>query len=191
VLLHTSHHLQADLEESDGVQEPCGLDREEFHEAFCVFSNDSDLLLTTTSVLHPFLKSLGLRDRSLDAVANDAKQGGNHSISEDALFAIVTQHVCRLKESWPSHPDVLKAFRVFDSEGVGFIKVTLLKRFLVQAQLEVDDSVCEYGQLSLGNIKLLLLIFLHPVERLIHENCQIDGDDLINYEGGCGQMCNC
>ena len=73
--------------------------------------------------------------------------GGNHSISEDTLFAIVTQHVCRLKESWPSHPDVLKAFRVFDSEGVGFIKVTLLKRFLVQAQLEVDDSVCEYGQL--------------------------------------------
>jgi len=32
-----------------------------------------------------------------------------------------------------------------------------------------------------------LLTFLHPVERLIHENCQIDGDDLINYEGGCGQ----
>ena len=33
---------------------------------------------------------------------------------------------------------------MFDTEGVGFIKVTMLKRFLVQAQLEVDESVCKY-----------------------------------------------
>ena len=33
---------------------------------------------------------------------------------------------------------------MFDSEGVGFIKVTMLKRFLVNAQLEVDDASCEY-----------------------------------------------
>ena len=49
-----------------------------------------------------------------------------------------------LADPWPSHRDVLRAFHVFDSEGVGFIKVTLLKRFLVQAQLDVDDSACKF-----------------------------------------------
>ena len=45
--------------------------------------------------------------------------------------------------SWPGDEDVKRAFRVFDSEGLGFIKVTLLKRFLVQAQLGVEDAECE------------------------------------------------
>ncbi len=48
-----------------------------------------------------------------------------------------------MKSSWPSHGDVIRAFEVFDTEGVGFIKVTLLKRFLVQAQLDVDEAVCK------------------------------------------------
>ena len=72
---------------------------------------------------------------------------GSHShglISKDELHGIITHSGFQLDEAWPSHHDVLKAFRVFDSEGLGFIKVTLLKKFLVQAQLEVDDSVCEY-----------------------------------------------
>lgn len=71
---------------------------------------------------------------------------GSHShglISKDELHGIITRNGFQLDEPWPSHHDVLKAFRVFDSEGLGFIKVTLLKKFLVQAQLEVDDSVCE------------------------------------------------
>ena len=59
------------------------------------------------------------------------------------MHDIITRNGFQLDEPWPSHHDVLKAFRVFDSEGLGFIKVTLLKKFLVQAQLEVDDSVCE------------------------------------------------
>ena len=49
----------------------------------------------------------------------------------------------RPASSWPGDEDVKRAFRVFDSEGLGFIKVTLLKRFLVQAQLGVEDAVCE------------------------------------------------
>ena len=48
-----------------------------------------------------------------------------------------------LAAAWPGDEDSKRAFRVFDSEGLGFIKVTLLKRFLVQAQLGVDDAVCE------------------------------------------------
>ena len=67
----------------------------------------------------------------------------NHTIQEDQLEQIVTQYARSLKDPWPSHDDVLKAFQVFDSEGVGFIKVTMLKRFLVNAQLEVDDTNCE------------------------------------------------
>lgn len=49
-----------------------------------------------------------------------------------------------LAPAWPGDEDAKRAFRVFDSEGLGFIKVTLLKRFLVQAQLGVEDAVCEF-----------------------------------------------
>ncbi len=65
------------------------------------------------------------------------------TVTESQLHEIVVQHVASLNKPWPSDRDVLRAFKVFDSEGLGFIKVTLLKRFLVQAQLEVEDSVCE------------------------------------------------
>ena len=50
-----------------------------------------------------------------------------------------------LATNWPGDEDVKRAFRVFDSEGLGFIKVTLLKRFLVQSQLGVDDAICKFG----------------------------------------------
>ncbi len=65
-------------------------------------------------------------------------------IREGKLSEIVFRHLPSLKSDWPSHGDALKAFQVFDSEGVGFIKVTMLKRFLVQAQLDVEESVCKY-----------------------------------------------
>ena len=65
-------------------------------------------------------------------------------IAEGSLRGIAARHVASLEKEWPQDRDVLQAFRVFDSEGVGFIKVTLLKRFLVQAQLDVEDGVREY-----------------------------------------------
>lgn len=64
-------------------------------------------------------------------------------MSRDELRTIVHESIPSITHPWPSDDDVKRAFRVFDSEGLGFIKVTLLKRFLVQAQLGVDDSVCE------------------------------------------------
>ena len=82
--------------------------------------------------------------------------------------------------SWPGDEDVKRAFRVFDSEGLGFIKVTLLKRFLVQAQLGVEDAECECVWCTPC---CELVCALAAVERLIREHCHIDGDDLINYEG--------
>ncbi len=91
-----------------------------------------------------------------------------------------------LSDPWPSDRDVLRAFKAFDSEGLGFIKVTLLKRFLVQAQLDVEDSVCEFIY-TLHNCKRyhhdIYWTHTYTVERLIRDNCTIDGDDLINYEG--------
>jgi hypothetical protein len=82
--------------------------------------------------------------------------------------------------TWPGDEDVKRAFRVFDSEGLGFIKVTLLKRFLVQAQLGVEDAVCEY---YVTQHFLMTTWYFPTVEHLIREHCHIDGDDLINYEG--------
>ena len=90
-------------------------------------------------------RSLGLRVEASNELVMKIKDAASHShtIRKEKLRQIVTQHVRTLRDPWPSHKDVLKAFQVFDSEGVGFIKVTMLKRFLVQAQLDVDDSVCE------------------------------------------------
>jgi Ca2+-binding EF-hand superfamily protein len=81
-----------------------------------------------------------------------------HSVTKEQLLEVVAP---ALATNWPGDEDVKRAFRVFDSEGLGFIKVTLLKRFLVQSQLGVDDAI---------------------LEQLIREHCHIDGDDLINYE---------
>ena len=82
-------------------------------------------------------------DGSSELVSAIKDKAVNHTIQEDQLEQIVSQYCHSLKDPWPSHEDVLKAFQVFDSEGVGFIKVTMLKRFLVNAQLEVDDTNCE------------------------------------------------
>lgn len=41
---------------------------------------------------------------------------------------------------WPSHLDVLEAFRVFDHEGQGYIKTSQLKKLMQSAQLGVDEN---------------------------------------------------
>lgn len=43
---------------------------------------------------------------------------------------------------WPSDEDVLKAFSVFDQDGNGSIPVQQLKRFLLQAQLDIPEEEC-------------------------------------------------
>ena len=74
----------------------------------------------------------------------EIKDNSHHNtISEEPLRNILSNYIPSLAQSWPAHNDVLRAFKVFDTEGVGFIKVTMLKRFLVQSQLEVDESVCK------------------------------------------------
>lgn len=74
---------------------------------------------------------------------SEIKNSHHSTIGEIPLKALLAKHVPTLNESWPAHNDVLRAFKVFDTEGVGFIKVTMLKRFLVQSQLEVDENVCK------------------------------------------------
>ena len=64
-----------------------------------------------------------------------------HSVTKEQLLEVVAP---ALGTNWPGDEDVKRAFRVFDSEGLGFIKVTLLKRFLVQSQLGVDDAICKF-----------------------------------------------
>ena len=44
---------------------------------------------------------------------------------------------------WPSHLDVLEAFRVFDHEGQGYIKTSQLKKLMQSAQLGVDENASE------------------------------------------------
>ena len=87
-------------------------------------------------------RSLGIRtDPSGPLVAHIKESSDHGSIQEPQLRGILKKFFPTLKESWPSHGDVLRAFQVFDTEGVGFIKVTMLKRFLVQAQLDIDEAV--------------------------------------------------
>lgn len=89
-------------------------------------------------------RSLGIKVEPGSALVAEIKEKSHHNaISEDSLKQILTKFIPSLAESWPAHNDVLRAFKVFDTEGVGFIKVTMLKRFLVQSQLDVDESVCK------------------------------------------------
>lgn len=55
---------------------------------------------------------------------------------------LVTQHTNKEWE-WPSNDDVITAFSVFDQEGLGFIPVQQLKRFLLQAQLGFQEEECK------------------------------------------------
>ena len=41
---------------------------------------------------------------------------------------------------WPSHLDVIEAFRVFDHEGQGSIKTSQLKKLMQSAQMGVDED---------------------------------------------------
>lgn len=41
---------------------------------------------------------------------------------------------------WPSHDEVIEAFRVFDHEGQGYIKTSQLKKLMQSAQLGVDEN---------------------------------------------------
>ncbi len=87
-----------------------------------------------------------MRVESTDPLVVDIRRAATDSknlIKEGPLQDIIFRYHPSLKSDWPSHQDALKAFQVFDSEGVGFIKVTMLKRFLVQAQLDVEESVCK------------------------------------------------
>jgi Ca2+-binding EF-hand superfamily protein len=149
--------------DTDVVTSAVGLDEREFGESFRVFSStgssDNRSIAKTNSVLVPFLKSLGLRD-NVETIVQRIKDTypTGHSVTKEQLLEVVAP---ALATNWPGDEDVKRAFRVFDSEGLGFIKVTLLKRFLVQSQLGVDDAI---------------------LEQLIREHCHIDGDDLINYE---------
>ena len=63
----------------------------------------------------------------------------------DNLESVVKEVISELY--WPSDSDVIAAFEVFDQEGLGYIPVQQLKRFLLQAQLGFrDEKECEYRQ---------------------------------------------
>ena len=95
-------------------------------------------------------RSLGIKVEPGSALVSEIKEKSHHNtISEEHLRNILSKFIPSLAESWPAHNDVLRAFKVFDTEGVGFIKVTMLKRFLVQAQLEVDESVCKSPSITI------------------------------------------
>ena len=57
---------------------------------------------------------------------------------------VLSTHSSQKDLYWPSEDDVLAAFEVFDQEGLGYIPVQQLKRFLLQAQLGFrDEKECE------------------------------------------------
>ena len=90
-------------------------------------------------------RSLGIRGEQNSNLIGQIKDTSHHNmIQKNQLFSLLKKYLPSLNETWPSHSDVMKAFRVFDTEGVGFIKVTMLKRFLVQSQLDVDETVCKF-----------------------------------------------
>ncbi len=67
----------------------------------------------------------------------------NSTTLEDIITAGINKEVPSYDPSdreWPSDIDVLKAFSVFDQDGNGSIPVQQLKRFLLQAKLEIQEE---------------------------------------------------
>ena len=60
---------------------------------------------------------------------------------------------------WPSDTDVIKAFSVFDQDGNGYIPVQQLKRFLLQAKLDIQEEECTYPCL-LVKYSITIYVFL-------------------------------
>ena len=116
-----------------------------------------------TLLILPIPRSLGIRSEPNGPLISQIKDNSHHNMIEEAqLSDLLSKYI---KESWPAHSDVLRAFKVFDTEGVGFIKVTMLKRFLVQAQLDVDESVCEFIISTMGCVcmQIFLIYSCHLV----------------------------
>lgn len=57
-------------------------------------------------------------------------------LEHDDFMAYMGAHTYQ----WPSHLDVIEAFRVFDHEGQGYIKTSQLKKLMQSAQLGVDEN---------------------------------------------------
>ena len=49
-------------------------------------------------------------------------------------------YMSKRTHEWPSHDDVIEAFREFDHEGQGYIKTSQLKKLMQSAQLGVDET---------------------------------------------------
>ena len=68
----------------------------------------------------------------------------NKETLESVVMNVLSTHSSQKDLYWPSEDDVLAAFEVFDQEGLGYIPVQQLKRFLLQAQLGFrDEKECE------------------------------------------------
>jgi len=57
-------------------------------------------------------------------------------LERDSFISYMEQRT----HQWPSHDDVIEAFRVFDHEGQGYIKTSQLKKLMQSAQLDVDEN---------------------------------------------------
>lgn len=67
----------------------------------------------------------------------------NRTTLESAINSAMKREVPGYDPSereWPNDVDVLKAFSVFDQDGNGSIPVQQLKRFLLQAQLDIQEE---------------------------------------------------
>lgn len=115
-----------------------------------------------------FLKSIGLNKFKFD-IEDSIKAKAFTDVNEKQLREIIIE-ILQLKDpayinessrEWPSDTDVMKAFSVFDQDGNGYIPVQQLKRFLLQAKLDIQEE---------------------ELEKLIRDNCKIDNDDQVDYE---------
>ena len=76
---------------------------------------------------------------------------------ESIVKEVISTNTSQQELYWPSDSDVIAAFEVFDQEGLGYIPVQQLKRFLLQAQLGFrDEKECECAFLE----RILYIIVL-------------------------------
>ncbi|XP_065918609.1 calmodulin-A-like [Dysidea avara] len=140
----------------DNVRQCAGLDSKELETAYEVFMNTQGNIPTTELPIIFNTLGISLSENDLEKAIKDAVDNYGEYLERDSFMMYMEQRT----HQWPSHLDVIEAFRVFDHEGQGYIKTSQLKKLMQSAQLGVDENA---------------------IDALIQDSCPDGGDD-ISYE---------